>query len=147
MVSRVHYSSATDEWGTPRELFDKYLVRYALDLDVCATPGREMLPRYFSPEQDGLKQPWGKARCWMNPPYGRKIKHWVKKAAYSALDGALVVGLLPARTDTEWWHEYVLPFAAVEFLRGRVKFVAADGRTRYPAPFPSAIVIWWPTVR
>jgi hypothetical protein len=76
----------------------------------------------------------------MNPPYGREIKHWIRKAYESALQGATVVGLIPARPDTRYWHDYIGEAAEVRFVKGRLRF--GDGR--YPAPFPSAIVVWTP---
>lgn len=82
-------------------------------------------------------QEW-KGHCWMNPPYGRTIKHWVKKAYESSLKGHLVVALLPARTDTAWFHEYILGKAEIRFLRGRLKF----GNATNSAPFPSMVVVW-----
>ena len=138
----VHYSSKTDEWGTPPDLFEKLNAEFNFTPDVCATPGRQMVSRYFSPEQDGLAQPWALGEvCWMNPPYGREISKWVKKAHDSR---ARVVGLLPARTDTAWWHDYVMiGNTEIRFLRGRLKFRDATGQARYPAPFPSAVVIWY----
>jgi phage N-6-adenine-methyltransferase len=88
-------------------VFDELARRFGpFDLDVCATAENAKCPRFFSPEQDGLQQRWD-GRCWMNPPYGRKIGVWVRKAWESALAGATVVCLLPARTDTRWWHDYI----------------------------------------
>ena len=98
----------------------------------------EMVEKYYTPEIDGLKQDWSRNKTnWMNPPYGREIKHWMKKASES---GANVVCLVPARTDTEWWHNYVIGKAAeIRFIKGRVKFTGGNGKD---APFPSAIVIY-----
>lgn len=129
--------SATVEWETPRELFDQLDREFHFTLDVCASPGMEKCKRYFSPEIDGLKQVWGGGEvCFMNPPYGRTIEQWVKKASQSP---AVTVGLLPARTDTKWYKEWVEPYASeVRFIRGRVKF--GDGTQG--APFPSMIAIW-----
>lgn len=126
------YSSATAEWPTPQWLFDKYHTRYSFTVDVCATHENAKLPVYYTEEQDGLAQEWS-GRCWMNPPYGRQIGKWVEKAARST---ALVVALLPARTDTSWFHNFVLPHGRIEFLRGRLKF----GEAKNSAPFPSMIV-------
>jgi site-specific DNA-methyltransferase (adenine-specific) len=131
MVNSVHFSSATDEWATPAEIVAKYGI---FDLDPCATSENAKAPRYFTREQDGLKQVWT-GRVWMNPPYGREIGKWVKKASEC---GCEVICLLPARTDTRWFHDYCLPFGKIEFLRGRIKF----GNSPHPAPFPSMIVIF-----
>ena len=134
----VHFSSKTDLWYTPQEFFNKYNQMYLFETDVCATPENTKCVNYFTPEQDGLKQQW-KGKCWMNPPYGRTIKQWVKKAYESSLSGATVVCLLPARTDTSWWHDYCMK-GDIEFIRGRLKF----GGCKNPAPFPSAVVTFKP---
>jgi phage N-6-adenine-methyltransferase len=132
----VHFSSKTDLWATPQDFFDKYNLLYSFDVDVCATKENSKCNKFFSPEDDGLSQQWTGV-CWMNPPYGRGIKHWVKKAYDSALMGAVVVCLLPARTDTAWWHDYAMK-GDVEFIRGRLKF----GESKNSAPFPSAVVVF-----
>ena len=111
--------------------------RVSITLDVCATRANRQCARYFTPEQDGLRQRWTGA-CWMNPPYGRAIGVWVKKAHQESLRGATVVSLLPARTDTTWWQDYVMQAQQVRLLRGRLTFVGASS----PAPFPSAVVIF-----
>lgn len=132
-------SSTTDLWETPKWLFDELNEKYHFDIDVCATPENAKCATYYTPEQDGLKQEW-KGVCWMNPPYGREIGKWVKKAYESAQAGATVVCLLPARTDTAWWHDYVMRGGEITFLRGRLKF----GNAQNSAPFPSAIVVFKP---
>lgn len=145
MNRETYASSVTDEWGTPPEVFEPLLAEFGMDLDVCASPGRELLPCYYSPENNGLSRPWASlAACaWMNPPYGRTISAWVAKAVEEAQRGCTVVALLPARTDTRWWHDHVIGSGAeVRFLRGRVRFIAADGKRRASAPFPSAVVIF-----
>ncbi len=136
MNTDVMFSSATDEWATPQDFFDKMNAEFHFETDVCATPQNAKCKRYFTKEQDGLSLPWG-GRCWMNPPYGRKIGLWVKKAWEAAQTGATVVCLLPARTDTSWWHDYCMK-GEVRFVRGRLKF----GGSKNPAPFPSAVVIF-----
>lgn len=132
----VHYSSATPEWETPRDLFDALNREFNFQLDVCATPLNAKCARFYTEEEDGLSQEW-KGRCWMNPPYGDVIVDWVKKAHESAVNGTVVVCLVPARVDTGWWWEHCR-FAQVRFLRGRLKFGNADAG----APFPSAVVIF-----
>jgi len=135
LVGNVHFSSATDEWATPKPLFDELdRIFGGFTLDPCATPANAKCSRFFTREDDGLAQPWG-GKVFMNPPYGRQIGKWVKKAYDESLSGALVVCLLPARVDTRWWHEYARK-GHVYFLQGRLKFGAA----RNCAPFPSAIV-------
>jgi phage N-6-adenine-methyltransferase len=125
-------------WSTPQDLFDRYNKMYAFTLDVCATAENAKCHVYFTKEQDGLKQKWG-GTCWMNPPYGREIGAWMRKAYESSLMGALVVCLVPARTDTAWWHDCAMK-GNIEFIRGRLKF----GGHKNSAPFPSAIVVFWP---
>jgi phage N-6-adenine-methyltransferase len=130
-------SSNTDTWATPQWLFDALNAHYQCTLDVCAVPENAKCKHYFSPEQDGLKQEWD-GMCWMNPPYGREIVKWVKKAYESSLAGAVVVALLPARTDTAWFWDYVYHKAMIEFIRGRLRF--GDGKGA--APFPSMVAVW-----
>ena len=134
MNTDVMFSSKTDLWSTPKDLFDKYNAIYQFETDVCALPENAKCNRFFTPEMDGLKQEWTGV-CWCNPPYGRQIGKWVEKAAKSF---ATVVMLLPARTDTKWFHDWCLPYGKVEFLRGRLKFGGCDNS----APFPSMIVVF-----
>lgn len=135
----VLFSSAVDEWETPPALFAKLDAEFLFELDVCASEVNHKCPAYFSKRDDSLTQVWGKRRCWMNPPYGRQIIHWMRKAYHSSALGATVVCLVPARTDTRWWHEYAIK-GEVRFLRGRVRFVGGKAS----APFPSAIVVFRP---
>lgn len=134
----VHFSSKTDMWSTPQDLFDRYHKMYAFTLDVCATAENAKCKKFYTKEMDGLKQEWSGA-CWMNPPYGRGIGAWMRKAYESSLGGALVVCLVPARTDTAWFHDYAMK-GVITFLRGRLKF----GGHKNSAPFPSAVVVFWP---
>lgn len=133
-ISQALYSSKTDLWETPQYLFDTLNNEFHFDIDVCATPDNAKCVRYFTPQIDGLSQEW-KGTCWCNPPYGRRIGAWVKKAAES---NANTVMLLPARTDTAWFHNYIYGKAEVRFIRGRLKF----GDSKNSAPFPSMIVIF-----
>ena len=133
----VHFSSKTDLWATPQDFFDSLNAEFGFTLDVCALPENAKCERYFSPADNGLEQDW-KGICWMNPPYGREIGHWIRKAYESSLNGTTVVCLVPARTDTRWWHTWVKDVAEVRFIRGRLKF----GGSKNSAPFPSALVIF-----
>ena len=138
------FSSKTDLHATPQDFFDKLNAEFSFKLDVCATPDNAKCSNFFTKENDGLSQNWcdlGHPHpedpvVWMNPPYGREIIRWMKKAHESAQDGATVVCLVPARTDTKWWHEYAAPHE-VRFIRGRLKF----GDAKNSAPFPSAVVV------
>jgi len=130
----VHFSSNTDLWATPIEFFNKYNEKFNFELDVCATHENAKCAKYFTIDDDGLSKDWP-GICWMNPPYGREIIKWMEKAYKSSLNGATVVCLVPARTDTKWWHEYAIK-GDIEFIRGRLKF----GGSKNSAPFPSAVV-------
>jgi len=132
----VHFSSASDLWATPQKLFDSLNAIHAFDLDVCATHENAKCARYFTKEQDGLKQDWI-GSVWMNPPYGKEIGRWMEKAYKSSLEGSKVVCLVPARTDTAWWHKYAMN-GKIQFIRGRLKF----GGHKNSAPFPSAIIVF-----
>jgi phage N-6-adenine-methyltransferase len=140
-MNTVHFMSEKMDWGTPQELFDRLNQEFRFTLDVCALPENAKCKRFFSPKENGLQQKWTGV-CWMNPPYGREIEKWMEKALQESERGATVVCLVPARTDTEWWHKYAL-HGEIRFIRGRVKFQGANAT----APFPSAIVIfrdqWW----
>lgn len=133
------FSSATDEWPTPQWLFDALRAEFPFTLDPCATQSNAKCARYFTRMEDGLAQNWSREVVFMNPPYGRRIGLWVKKAYESAREGASVVCLLPARTDTRWWHENVMR-GEIRLLCGRITFEGAP----FPAPFPSAIVVFRP---
>lgn len=128
------FSSKTDLWETPQELFDHLNSIHHFDLDVCATPENAKCKVFFTREQNGLEQKWW-GNCWCNPPYGREIGKWIQKAVMS---DAKVVMLLPARTDAKWFHDYCKPFGTIEFIQGRLKF----GKSKDNAPFPSMIVVF-----
>ncbi len=137
MMTKGMYSSKTAEWETPQDVFDHYNQLFNFQLDVCASEENNKCVNFYSKDDDGLKQHWY-GRNWMNPPYGRQISKWVEKAWWESLDNnALTVCLLPARTDTAWWQNFVLNADSVLFVRGRLKFGGQK-----PAPFPSAIVIF-----
>ena len=132
----VHFSSKTDLWYTPQDFFKKYDDVYKFETDVCATDDNTKCAKYYTEEMDGLQQEW-RGVCWMNPPYGRTIGKWMKKAYESSLEGATVVCLVPARTDTNWWHDYAMK-GDIEFIKSRLKF----GGSKNSAPFPSAVVVF-----
>lgn len=140
-VERYHHpSTKRDDWETPYALFARYDRIHRFTVDAAALPHNAKCARFFTPEMDGLAQDWSDERVWLNPPYGRAIAPWMCKAYHeSTRNGALVVALVPARTDSGWWHDFVKP-ADVEFLRGRVRFIGAV----HNAPFPSAVVTWRP---
>jgi len=133
----------TVEWGTPQDFFDALDAEFGFTLDVAASPGNAKCSRYFTPSDDGLMQEWGGDVCWMNPPYGREIRDWMRKAYESSLDGATVVCLVPARTDTRWWWDYAIR-GEVRFIKGRLRFTggAPTNPQSHDAPFPVAVVIF-----
>jgi phage N-6-adenine-methyltransferase len=137
MVDPGMLSSTTDEWSTPKRLFMELDREFQFTLDVCATADNTKCKEWFSKFTDGLIQPW-RGTCWMNPPYGKEISKWMRKALTTAnLGQATVVCLVPSRTDTAWWHDYAM-MGEIRFLRGRVRF----GGCKSNAPFPSAIVVF-----
>lgn len=136
---KVYHRALTIEWGTPQAFYDALYAEFAFTIDVCAQAENAKCSRYFSPADDGLTQPWTGV-CWMNPPYGKTIGEWVAKAHTSAREGAIVVCLLPVRTDTRWWQRYCVLPAEVRFVPGRLTFGGASN----PAPFPNAVVIFRP---
>ena len=137
MNSAVFYSSKTDMWATPQDCFDALDAEFHFTLDACAVKENAKCEAYYTPEQDGLDQPWT-GRVWCNPPYGRNVGQWVKKAHDTASGGGFVVMLLPARTDTRWFHDYIYGKTEVRFIKGRLKF----GSCQNAAPFPSMVVIF-----
>ena len=138
-MNNVHFSSETNEWSTPIDLYNSLDEIYNFTLDPCSTKENAKCDKFFTIEDDGLKQDWSKDTVFMNPPYGREIKDWVKKAYEESQKGATVVCLIPSRTDTKYWHEYIFPYShEIIFLKGRLKF----GNSKNSAPFPSAIVVF-----
>lgn len=137
MNSAVFYSSKTDMWATPQDFFDALDAEFHFTLDACAVKENAKCEAYYTPEQDGLDQPWT-GRVWCNPPYGRNVGQWVKKGHDTASGGGFVVMLLPARTDTRWFHDYIYGKTEVRFIKGRLKF----GSCQNAAPFPSMVVIF-----
>lgn len=135
----VHYSSKSNEWATPQNLFDELNDEFNFTLDPCATDENAKCSKYFTIEDDGLSKDWSNDVVFMNPPYGREIKKWIMKAYEESLNGATVVCLIPARTDTTYWHDFIFGKANdIRFLKGRLKF----GNSKNSAPFPSAIVVY-----
>lgn len=139
MINESLYSSKTEVWETPQYFFDMLNEEFSFNLDPCALPENAKCERYFTPDDDGLTQDWGGQNVFCNPPYGRAIIKWCKKCyEESRKPNTTVVMLVPARTDTRWFHEYVYGKAELRFVRGRLKF----GGSQNSAPFPSMIVIF-----
>lgn len=132
------FSSESSEWSTPEDFFKQLDAEFHFTLDPCATPESAKCEKYFTKEDDGLEQDWGCATVFCNPPYGNEIGKWVRKALLSSFRGATIVCLLPARTDTKWFHRYIYNRAEVRFIEGRLKF----GGSKNSAPFPSMVVVF-----
>ena len=134
-------SSKNMEWETPQDFFDELDKEFDFTLDPCATNETAKCINYFTPEIDGLKQTWGGFTVFCNPPYGRAIKDWVKKCSEEGKKNyTTVVMLIPARTDTIYFHKYIYnkPKVEIRFIKGRLKF----GDSTNSAPFPSMLVIF-----
>lgn len=140
MVHQVLYSRRSEEWPTPQDLFDLLNSEFNFTLDPCATPWNAECTRFFTRQQDGLVQDWGTERVFCNPPYGKQINDWARKCFESSIGGALVVLLAHARTDTQWFHDWVYEKAELRFVRGRLKF----GGSPQSAPFPSLVAVYMP---
>ena len=130
-MNRVLFKSNNDHWTTPTKVYEELNKEFEFNDDPC--------PLYAT--TDGLARPWGSS-TFCNPPYSQ-IKVWVAKAANEAAMGKTVVLLIPSRTDTKWWHEYVMKASEIRFLKGRLKFGGAANN----APFPSCVVVWRPNER
>lgn len=139
MNTDVMFSSRSDEWETPQAFFDELNREFQFTLDPCADKYNHKCQAYYTKEQNGLMQDWEGERVFCNPPYGREIDKWVKKSFYeSRKKNTLVVMLIPARTDTKYFHEFIYGKAEIRFIRGRLKF----GKAKNAAPFPSMVVIF-----
>ena len=148
MNNDLMFSSNDHCWGTPQKIFDKYNDIYNFNLDAAANEYNHKCPAYFDPftpcGKDGLKEKWS-GTVWLNPPYGRGvIDKWVEKAFNAGGRSCIVVALLPARTDTRWFHDYIYnqPSVKLSLLKGRLKFEDYSRTAKSPAPFPSMIVIF-----
>ena len=138
MITSGMMSSNTPEWATPQSFFDALNQEFHFDLDPCSTHENAKCERHFTKEDDGLSKSWGGEIVFCNPPYGRELPKWVKKCYEESQKGAVVVMLIPARTDTRWFHDYIYGKAEIRFIKGRLKF----GNAKQSAPFPSMVVIY-----
>ena len=138
MNTDVMFSSKTPEWATPQDLFDRLNEKYHFNLDSASTDENAKCQNHYTVSDDGLAKSWGGYTVFCNPPYGREIGKWVEKAYNESLKpNTLIVMLLPARTDTKWFHNYCVK-GKIEFIKGRLKF----GGCKNSAPFPSMIVVF-----
>jgi site-specific DNA-methyltransferase (adenine-specific) len=140
MVDKALFTSSTGSWETPQDFFDKLDGEFLFELDPCATKRNAKCKRYYNRRQNGLVKPWAPWRTFVNPPYGRGVGAWVEKAYNEYRKGAIVVMLLPARTDTLWFHKYIYHEAEIRFVKGRLRFGGACN----PAPFPSMVIVFKP---
>lgn len=140
MNESLFFSSQTDDWATPNDFFDKLNAEFHFTLDPCATPDNAKCEHYYTKSDDGLIQDWSGQRVFCNPPYGKQLAQWVAKCYHeSQKKNTLVVMLIPARTDTRYFHQYIYHQATeIRFIQGRLRF----GNAVNPAPFPSMIVIF-----
>ncbi len=139
MNIKAMFTSKTDEWATPQDLFKELDLEFNFTLNHCSTYENHKCEKYYTKDDNGLLKDWSKETVFMNPPYGREITQWVAKAYQSSLKGATVVCLLPARTNTKWFHAFVIGKAKeIRFLKGKIKF----GDSKTGAPFPSMVVIF-----
>ena len=137
-AENVIYSSNSDEWETPKDVFERLNEEFHFTLDPCATVANAKCEMFYSKQDNGLKKNWGGQKVFCNPPYSEVAK-WAKKAyEESKKPGTVVVLLVPSRTDTRWFHEYVYHRAEIRFVKGRIKFSNA----KFNAPFPSMIAIF-----
>lgn len=133
----------SEMWETPDALFAALDDEFGFDLDASAKAFNAKVPNYISPEEDALSQDWSLrgSVVWLNPPYGRGVRGWLRKAHEEALKGLTVVVLIFARTDTGWWHDYATKAREIRLIRGRLHFKRADGHTG-PSTAPSALLIF-----
>lgn len=144
-ADKVSKSLESVVWGTPKEIFNPIDKEFGFTLDVCAIEANSKCSKFFSPEQNGLNQSWSNEVCWCNPPYGKEVVRWCKKALSESYNGATTVLLIPCKTNTNWWHDYVIPYAEVRFIRGRIAFLYPDGtQSKQQLPWPLAFVIYKP---
>ena len=137
-MNNVIFSNASCEWSTPQDFFDALDAEFHFTLDPCSTDDNAKCKKHYTKEQDGLVQDWSDETVFCNPPYGREMPKWVKKCYEHMSGGGIAVMLIPARTDTKAFHEYIYGKAEIRFLKGRLKF----GGSNNNAPFPSMVVVF-----
>lgn len=144
MINKSLFTSDKNYWETPQDFFDKLDAVYHFNWDLAASDLNHKASNYFTEKDNSLSQNWGglEGNLFLNPPYGRAIKDWVKKASETSLKpNQYLVMLIPSRTDTSYFHDYIFGKAEVKFLRGRLKF-ELNGNSKDAAPFPSVLVIY-----
>ena len=134
-----HFSSQTCEWATPQKLFDELNSEFQFTLDPCATEENAKCEKFYTIRENGLAKSWEGENVFVNPPYGNQIGKWMKKCFEEGNKFRTnVLALIPARTDTKWFHEYCKNALEIRFIKGRLRFV----NSKNPAPFPSLIIVF-----
>lgn len=144
MINKALFTSNKEDWETPQDFYDRLNAKYHFEWDLAASDDNAKCSCYFTRDDNSLEQDWEglSGNLFLNPPYGRELKLWVRKAANTKLKAKQnLVMLIPSRTDTSYWHDYIFKHAEIEFLRGRLKF-EVGGISGDSAPFPSAVVIY-----
>lgn len=143
-MNKALLSSKNMCWCTPQDFFNELNNEFNFVLDPAATEKSAKCDLYYTPETDGLAQSWNRGGAvFCNPPYGRTISKWVEKAYRESLVVKYpIVLLIPARTDTKYFHNYIYGKAEIRFIKGRIHFTDEYGNTSYPSPFPSMVVIY-----
>ena len=138
-TTKTMFSSKSNEWGTPQAFYERLNEVHGFTLDPCADAKNKKCAKFYTMEDNGLAKSWEGEKVFMNPPYGRQIKHWIQKAYQEGQKpNTRVVCLVPARTDTKYWHDYCMKAETIHFVKGRLKF----GDSKNAAPFPSAVVVF-----
>ena len=142
-MEEVLFSSKSNEWENPQEFYDELNREFNFTLDPCCQEHNHKCDKYYTVQQDGLSKSWAGETVFCNPPYGRSIGKWVEKCYEEHLKGTVVVMLIPSRTDTTWFHKYILGKAEIRFVKGRMRFINRERpETRGLAPFPSMVVVY-----
>ena len=137
----IMFSSKSNDWATPQDFYNQLDAEFGFTLDPCASQASAKCSSFYTADDDGLSKDWEGQTVFMNPPYGRKIGNWIQKAYEEGeKSNTRVVALIPARTDTKYWHNYCMKATEIRFVKGRLKF--GQGNTKNSAPFPSAVVIF-----
>ena len=137
----IMFSSKSNDWATPQDFYNQLDAEFGFTLDPCASQSSAKCSSFYTADDDGLSKNWEGQTVFMNPPYGRKIGNWIQKAYEEGEKGnTRVVALIPARTDTKYWHNYCMKATEIRFVKGRLKF--GQGNTKNSAPFPSAVVVF-----
>tara|TARA_R110000824_G_scaffold9272_2_gene41603 strand:+ start:1968 stop:2444 length:477 start_codon:yes stop_codon:yes gene_type:complete len=137
----IMFSSKSNDWATPQDFYNQLDAEFEFTLDPCASQSSAKCSSFYTADDDGLSKSWEGQTVFMNPPYGRKIGNWIQKAYEEGEKGnTRVVALIPARTDTKYWHNYCMKATEIRFVKGRLKF--GQGDTKNSAPFPSAVVVF-----